>query len=69
MKLTGWYQGNQKPKRKGTYEVKYTGYKRYSYWCGVCFHYPFTDLFWANELKADVQRAANQNLPWRGVAK
>jgi hypothetical protein len=37
LKLTGWYSGDQKPVRKGFYQVDTPGFNgnKYSYWNGL----------------------------------
>ena len=67
MKLTGWYQGYQKPKHKGLYQRSYGGIDHwYSFWDGqhwLC----------GKKLKDSANKviaiSSFQNLPWRGVAK
>ena len=59
MKLTGWYQGDQKPVYIGEYERKYAD-KSFllAYWDGMCWRYdPRSSI------------CLFQKLPWRGVAK
>ena len=68
MKLTGWYQGDQKPERKGIYERNYESESKwYCYWTGEAFCIPDT-----TPKGADIYAyclSDYQNLPWCGVAK
>ena len=60
MKLTGWYQGDQRPIRVGYYERQVTEHFTWMAW-------------WNGEYWTLLQRSFylvdNQNLPWRGVEK
>ena len=60
MKLTGWYQGDQKPVRVGYYERQYFGgATKFDYWAGkIWISYP-DSMF----------EIYSQKLKWRGVAK
>ena len=68
MKLTGWYDGCQKPVRAGLYRRRYadSSLVLWAYWTGT---------FWG--CAADTQQSAleflgvpsiRQCLPWRGIA-
>ena len=73
MKLTPWYHGDVKPVRVGVYQRDYSGTSighsrsHYCYWNGK-----FWGLYATNpKIAAWLQNSssADQNLPWRGVAK
>ena len=68
MKLTGWYQGDQKPVRKGYYEREYQPNNNYfSYWNGKAFSVSEITAYLPKKIRfIDSQY---QNLPWRGVEK
>ena len=68
MKLTGWYQGDQKPVRVGVYLRDYEdGDHWYSYWNGKYFSVADDRLDCVESTKD--WKSIQQNLPWRGVAK
>ena len=62
MKLTGWYQGDQKPVRAGWYE-------RGNPYNPLVFYRHYWDSFWWKPTKYSSKIMQYQNLPWRGVAK
>ena len=67
MKLTGWYDGKQKPVRVGVYERKY-GNRVFFCWWGVEWGMGTNNQKCAESLWW-IAAAPNQCLPWRGVAK
>jgi len=66
MKLTRWYSGDQKPLRKGVYQVKSDGVY-FSYFDGKNFN----GCWFTTERAAENQWSpvCHGKLQWRGVAK
>ena len=60
MKLTGWYQGDQKPVYVGYFERQVSKYFTWVDW--------WDGKEWVTE-EGSFYVMAHQNLPWRGVAK
>ena len=58
MKLTGWYQGDQRPVRVGFY-LRDTGGNQINSW--------FDGRYWL--IVGGTHKSIYQNLPWLGVAK
>lgn len=77
MKLTEWYNGDQKPVRVGVYERSYDLYpsfitRSYSYFCwwdGRGFGMGQNSAKLCDNLKMSEGASVMQDLPWRGVQK
>lgn len=74
MKLTGWYDGKQKPVRVGVYERDYgtlsLSFNYYAYWDGkrwYCATARARDAYQSRKVHFDWP-SRHQKLPWRGVA-
>ena len=66
MKLTGWYDGKQKPVRVGVYERDYAYITLYAKWDGNKWCTASTVAKFAAQC---VKKSHFSKLPWRGVAK
>jgi hypothetical protein len=72
VKVTGWYQPQQKPVRRGVYErwYNFNDHKLlmlYSFWNGIDFGYGCGTPKAAKQKRG--MKSPEQNLRWRGIAK
>lgn len=75
MKLTDWYNADQKPVRVGVYERSYKLYPSfydrsyYCWWNGRSFGFGRDSPKLCSYLKMSEGASLIQDLPWRGVQK
>jgi hypothetical protein len=69
MKLTEWYNGDQKPVRVGVYERDYSDCSYFCWWNGRDFGKPAKSPETCKIFGMMWGTAIDQNLPWRGVQK
>ena len=69
LKLTGWYEGHQKPVRVGVYERWYVGFAVFCYWNGTHWGCLASTVDSCQENKMIFGISPDQDRPWRGISK
>ncbi len=69
MKLTPWFDGDQKPVRVGTYQRNFCSAILWSYWDGKYWSIASRYMKTTEAYSQNKYYSEAQDLPWRGVMK